>query len=101
MYMSDENQTWHVPPEEITLHENEVHVWRVSLTKAAGENGDKREDSRVSSLQHLLSVEERERAEKFYFERDRRRWVVAHGILRILLAQYLETDAHTLRFETN
>ena len=99
--MSEENQTWHVPPEKVMLPENEVHVWRVSLTKANSENSDKSEDSRFSSLQHLLSVEERERAGKFYFERDRRNWVVAHGILRILLAQYLETDPRTLRFETN
>jgi 4'-phosphopantetheinyl transferase len=98
MSMNDENRTWQVPPEEVTLSENEVHVWRASLT---GENSDKSENSRAYSLQHLLSIEERERAGKFYFERDRRNWVVAHGILRILLAQYLDTDPRTLRFETN
>jgi 4'-phosphopantetheinyl transferase len=98
MYMSDENQTWHVPPEEVALPANEVHVWRASLT---GENSDQSEHSRFSSLQRLLSVEERERAGKFYFERDRQNWTIAHGILRILLARYLATDPHSLRFETN
>ena len=102
--MSDENPTWHVPPIEVTLPENGVHVWRASLSRKDNDNIDgsnKSEDSRFSSLQHLLSVEERERAGKFYFERDRHNWVVAHGILRILLARYLDTDPRSLRFETN
>jgi 4'-phosphopantetheinyl transferase len=98
--MNNENQTWHVPPEKVTLPANEVHVWRASLAGENSENGENG-NSRFSSLQRLLSVEERERVGKFYFERDRQNWTIAHGILRILLARYLATDPRTLRFETN
>src|SRR5687767_4516990 len=44
----------------------------------------------VAHLQTLISPDEAERARKFYFERDRRRFVVGRGILRTLLGRYLD-----------
>lgn len=37
----------------------------------------------------LLSTEELERARRFHFERDRRRYAAARGILRLLIGRYL------------
>ena len=48
-----------------------------------------------------LSDDERSRAARFRFERDRRRFVVARGALRELLGRYLDTDPGQIRFIYN
>lgn len=70
------------------LARDEVHVWRVDLTRA-GE---------VVRLGRTLSTEERARAGRFRFERDRDRFVAARGLLRVLLGRYLEREPAALRF---
>jgi 4'-phosphopantetheinyl transferase len=45
-----------------------------------------------------LSIDERERAARFVFPRDRNCFVAGRAFLRLLLAQYLATDAASLRF---
>src|SRR5262245_34603293 len=62
---------------------DDVHVWRVPLRCAAGI---------VERCAGLLSADERERAERFYFERDRRRYVRARAALRAVLGGYLDVD---------
>jgi 4'-phosphopantetheinyl transferase len=68
------------------LAEGEVHVWRVDL--ASVEDG----------LGELLCPGEHERAERFLREQDRRLWIHAHGLLRVLLGRYLKRDPSSLRF---
>ena len=66
-----------------TLHElqaGDVHVWYVDLAVAAGT---------VARLAADLSPDERERADRFKLERDRRRFVLARRALRALLGGYL------------
>jgi 4'-phosphopantetheinyl transferase len=46
----------------------------------------------------LLDSEERARADRFVFERDRRDFVAAHGLMRELLGRLLGTDPARLRF---
>jgi 4'-phosphopantetheinyl transferase len=48
----------------------------------------------------LLSHEERARAERFGREHDGQRWARAHGLLRVLLGEYLRADPRALRFAT-
>jgi 4'-phosphopantetheinyl transferase len=48
-----------------------------------------------------LSDDERNRTARFRFERDRRRFVVAHGVLRELLGRYLNIDPAEIRFVRN
>ncbi len=48
-----------------------------------------------------LSDDERNRSERLRFERDRRRFVVAHGVLRHLLGQYLGSGPGQIRFVSN
>ena len=47
---------------------------------------------------HLLTREERDRAESFKFERDRSRFIAARGLLRTLLAQRLGLDPRRVVF---
>jgi 4'-phosphopantetheinyl transferase len=52
-----------------------------------------------SSLRALLSADELERASRLRFERDRRRFVAARGLLRTLLGERLGVDAWGLEFD--
>ena len=49
-------------------------------------------DEQMRSLELLLDAGEIERASKFRFESDRRAYVVAHGVRRIALGDFLEVD---------
>jgi 4'-phosphopantetheinyl transferase len=52
----------------------------------------------VEPLHDVLSESERVRAGQFYFQRDRRRSVVARGLLRVILGRYLAIPPDHLRF---
>lgn len=66
-----------------------VEVWRGSLDQ---------EPEVRERLQTLLDRDELERAASFHFDRDRHRYVVGRGVLRLLLARYLDRDPRELRF---
>jgi 4'-phosphopantetheinyl transferase len=72
------------------LPEDEIHVWRTSLDVAA---------SGLAKLRQILSPDERERADRFHFEADRRRCVIGRGYLRLLLGEILDLPANKLQFE--
>ncbi len=69
------------------LRSNEVHVWIASLDISEGQ---------YYILRDTLSDEELERAARFRFEKDRKRFTSARGILRSLLSGYLDTDANKI-----
>lgn len=71
------------------LEQKDVHVWFVDLCAPI---------SQINRLQKVLSSEERCRAERFKFEKDRVRYIVAHAALRRILAGYLELDPSQLEF---
>jgi 4'-phosphopantetheinyl transferase len=70
--------------------DDEIHVWQAQLDDPNCE---------VSRLHETLTADERDRAARFYFERHRRRFIVARGILRIMIARYLGVGASEIRFE--
>ncbi len=83
---------WNVPANDYRLIPDEVHVWRALL------------DQPLSSLglfHEVLSAEERARAERFYFEADRRRAIIGRGVSRLLLGLYLGRAAHRIEFKYN
>jgi 4'-phosphopantetheinyl transferase len=90
--MSCCNTNWQRPGGPYTLPQDEVHVWRASLDQTQG---------LFARLTQLLSAEERARADKFYFEADRKRCVLARGVLRLLLGDCLGTPAEQLQFRYN
>jgi 4'-phosphopantetheinyl transferase len=52
-----------------------------------------------AALRRVLSADELERAEKFYFARDKARFVMARALLRRILSGYLDELPERLRFE--
>jgi 4'-phosphopantetheinyl transferase len=72
-----------------TLQTNEVHVWRVSLDVPL---------CIIQRFRQLLASDEEARADRFLFEADRRRFIVARACLRKLLAAYLLIEPGAVRF---
>lgn len=81
---------WSVPGNTISLGRNDVHVWRAPLTTAHS-----------AALYQTLSADERARAQRFHFQHDRQRYIAARGILRTLLARYLNMPAQHIKFLYN
>jgi 4'-phosphopantetheinyl transferase len=73
-----------------TLRPGTVEVWSVAL--------DDQPPALLQLIQTLVSADEAERARKFYFERDWRRFLVGRGILRLLLGNYLGRGPRELVF---
>jgi len=69
------------------LATDEIHIWCVRL-----------DEQWVSQFQSLLSGDERIRAERFHFEKDRERFIIRRGILRTLLGGYSGVEANRLQF---
>jgi 4'-phosphopantetheinyl transferase len=74
------------------LPDDEAHVWQVALDMPV---------ERVESLHRLLANDERKRAQRFYFERDRRAFIIGRGLLRTILGRYLNTEPTRLEFQYN
>lgn len=87
--VNPELSTWPSPSGSITASSDEIHIWRINLDQP---------DSRVEDLLKTLGLEERCRARRFHFDKDRRDFVVARGFLRSILSRYLEVEAADLRF---
>jgi 4'-phosphopantetheinyl transferase len=75
------------PPPNLAASKDEVHIWRVALN-----------ESLVAELRPTLAPDECARADRFHFERDRNRFVVARGSLRRILGAYLKQDPAQLSF---
>jgi 4'-phosphopantetheinyl transferase len=71
---------------------DEVHIWSASLDVP---------DDRIRNLWAILSPDEVERAERLRTEKNRKRFVVARGILREILAKILDIPPSSVRFETS
>ena len=80
---------WGLPPDEIALGSNEVHVWRASLDEFP---------SQIDCFLRTLAADEQKRAERFYFPRDRQHFITAHGVLRAILGLYLKMAPKYLSF---
>ncbi len=80
---------WSTPPKEILINKNSVHVWSISLAQT---------QEKILELRKILSSDESARADRFYFDRDRNRFIVGRVMLRKILGRYLEIAPEKLVF---
>jgi len=78
-----ETAQWLEPPQGLSIVPGAVHAWRILVEDAA---------PHLSRLEQLLTPVEREQVARFFREADRTSRTVARGMLRSLLATYLETS---------
>lgn len=83
---------WAAPAADFTLAEGEVHVWRLQLDWP---------EERIGALRALLSPEELRRAERFLRSEHGRRFSVVHGVLRLILSEYLKVAPKAIQFKKN
>jgi 4'-phosphopantetheinyl transferase len=77
--MPELNLHWPAAPAHPSLGEMNVHVLAVNLGAPPGE-----------TTMPVLSHDERQRAARFHFEQDRHRFIAGRGMLRVVLAAYLQ-----------
>ena len=75
------------------LKNNDVHVFRVSLT-----NDDISRDDFVKECNSLLSPDEQDRVEKFKFTKLKTNYILCRGILRKILSRYLDINPNKIEF---
>jgi 4'-phosphopantetheinyl transferase len=85
-------ETWLPPPPDVRVCVDEVHVWRAPLDCDA---------SALEVFHATLDDDERARALRFRFDRDRAWFVAARGILRDILSRYLRHPASLIQFTYN
>jgi 4'-phosphopantetheinyl transferase len=71
------------------LSAEEIHLWFLDLAVSAEE---------IARFRSLLSPDEIARADRYHFDRDRRRFIVARGRLRELLGEYTGIEPRKVAF---
>jgi 4'-phosphopantetheinyl transferase len=79
--MAMPEEAWDFPPAHDEVPGDVIHLWRASLDPPL---------FHVERLMRVLSDEEHIRAGRLCFERDRKRFIVGRGLLRVILGRYLE-----------
>jgi 4'-phosphopantetheinyl transferase len=76
------------------LKAGQIDIWFANID---------RPPSDIRKFEAILSTREASRAQRFRFMRDRNRYVVRHGVLRTLLARYLNCEPRQvdIRYESN
>lgn len=78
----------------IALDRDEIHLWIASYEEVA--------DERLhAGYRELLSAEERVQEPRFYFARDRRRYLVTRALVRTVLSRYAAVQPAEWTFVTN
>lgn len=83
------SRNWLEPSAHPVLRDDDAQVWLAHLPAAR---------TALEDFRRTLSDDERARAEKFSQPEHRERWVITRGILRTLLARYLDADAAKIVF---
>jgi 4'-phosphopantetheinyl transferase len=80
---------WLPPPAHLALAPDEVHVWCAALVQRP---------EPLALLARTLAPDERDRAARFYFDRDRMAYIATRGALRTLAGGYLGVPPGELVF---
>ncbi|MEH1872498.1 4'-phosphopantetheinyl transferase HetI [Nostoc sp.] len=78
--MTASNDIWLPAPTDLTLLQDEIHLWRIELDQP---------ELQLQNLAATLSGDEIARAERFYFQEHRQRFIAGRGIVRTILGRYL------------
>lgn len=83
------DEDWAQPPEDWTACDAELHIWLAELEQP---------EHTIRHLAGVLASDELLRVHRFHFERDRRHYIVARGVLRSILSWYLKMPPPQVKF---
>jgi 4'-phosphopantetheinyl transferase len=81
---------WVQSPADLRLAQEEIHLWRAYLDCA---------EPFLRRFEATLSSDERDRAKRYSFQRDRNNFIAARGVLRELLGKYLARVPQEIEFD--
>ncbi len=81
---------WLKPPDKFVLNKNETHIWCADLNRS---------DLAEKDFTKVLSRDESERASKFRFSVDCKRFIARRGILRLLVGEYIKMSPEKVVFQ--
>ncbi|MDZ8053971.1 MAG: 4'-phosphopantetheinyl transferase HetI [Aulosira sp. ZfuVER01] len=88
--MTASKYLWLPAPTNLTLLPNDVHIWRISLDQP---------EPTLENLAATLSEDESARAQRFYFQEHRQRFIAGRGSLRAILGRYLGIAPQEVQFD--
>ena len=83
---------WQTTAVSPRLQAGELHIWKIELDC---------DDGQWQPLRALLSNDEQIKADRYLFEKHRRRYILCRATLRNLLGSYLDRAPDTFRFAYN
>lgn len=89
--MVSRSDNWPAAPSSISI-DDDIHIWRAHL---------RQDPATVQRLYEILNPDERRRADKYHFQKDRDHFVVARGALREILSAYIRISPARIRFSYN
>ena len=84
--------TWLLPPSNLYLPDDTIHVWRSHLNVSRGQR---------QAFYEVLNSDECKRAERYRFDEPRNRFIVARGLLRQLISRYTHYAPEMIGFQEN
>lgn len=81
--------SFELPPSDLTLKADEIHIWIGELDQPVSE---------FHRFFQSISNDERVRAGRFHFQEKANRFIIRHGMLRMILGRYMGVKASELRF---
>jgi 4'-phosphopantetheinyl transferase len=81
--------SFELPPSDLTLRADEIHIWIGELDQPVSE---------FNRFLQTISLDERMRAGWFHFQEKANRYIIRHGMLRMILGRYMGVKASALRF---
>lgn len=87
---------WQTPPSDLKLPPGHLHIWRVAQDwdPAAQDTPE----TALARYWPLLAADEQARANRFHFDRDKNRYVVARAVLRLIIGRYLALPPEQIIF---
>ena len=79
---------WSLPQSTLKLSSHDVHIWLTKLNSLT---------MHVQQMAQYLNEDERMRAKRFHFTRDRERFIVGRGVLRFILGRYLYIEPNRVK----
>jgi len=83
---------WQIPQSPSKLTDNDVHLWLAELSISP---------TYQETITNTLTADEKARADRFVFKKDRDHFIASRGTLRAMLGYYLNVEPAFVRFSYN